>query len=360
MEKIIFECETITPMFLAGADGVTPELRAPSIKGALRFWWRAMNGHLKLDNLRNQESEIFGGTNPARRSAVSIKVKSHDRIEPFRLPRQDRNPGLAYLWYSNYLNNREGFHVRNFRIEFQSNNLNLLLQATDAFWLLQTFGAIGTRSRRCAGNFTVNSVSKTITDEIIFDPRTNDNMSYEQFLNDRLSSLSSRYKIEKSVTTTNFPVLASSMQYIVNTEFSDPLKAVEYIGSEFQQFRSRYQPDYSTVKQYIQNGDINSPVEKAAFGLPLSYRYRSLEGKGAQINTGDKDQNRSASSLILKIGYYHNHYYPIITNFNSDLFFSDDSIEISSREQKNVNISKPNSQIKNAFINQLSNVIELS
>jgi len=33
-------------MFLAGADGVTPELRAPSIKGAMRFWWRACNGHL--------------------------------------------------------------------------------------------------------------------------------------------------------------------------------------------------------------------------------------------------------------------------------------------------------------------------
>lgn len=36
-KKIIFECEVVTPMFLAGADGKTPELRAPSIKGAIRF-----------------------------------------------------------------------------------------------------------------------------------------------------------------------------------------------------------------------------------------------------------------------------------------------------------------------------------
>ncbi len=49
-------------MFLAGADGTTPELRAPSIKGALRFWWRAMNGHLSLEELRKQESDLFGNT----------------------------------------------------------------------------------------------------------------------------------------------------------------------------------------------------------------------------------------------------------------------------------------------------------
>ncbi len=30
MNTIKFECEIITPMFLAGADGKTPELRPPS------------------------------------------------------------------------------------------------------------------------------------------------------------------------------------------------------------------------------------------------------------------------------------------------------------------------------------------
>ncbi len=53
MKTIEFECETITPMFLAGADGKTPELRPPSIKGLMRFWWRAINGHLPLNNLKS-------------------------------------------------------------------------------------------------------------------------------------------------------------------------------------------------------------------------------------------------------------------------------------------------------------------
>ncbi len=72
MQTITFECEIITPMFLAGADGTTPELRAPSIKGALRFWWRAMNGHLSLSELKKREGEIFGDNN--NRSKFTINV----------------------------------------------------------------------------------------------------------------------------------------------------------------------------------------------------------------------------------------------------------------------------------------------
>lgn len=77
-------------MFLAGADGKTPELRAASIKGAMRFWWRALNGHYLIDSelnkdilyhtgLRDQESFIFGGAGGGKgegRSSFSIQVKN--------------------------------------------------------------------------------------------------------------------------------------------------------------------------------------------------------------------------------------------------------------------------------------------
>ena len=72
MHTITFTCETITPMFLSGANQDVPELRPPSIKGALRFWWRAMNGD--KPNMRDLETEIFGGAgdNKAVRSSFQI------------------------------------------------------------------------------------------------------------------------------------------------------------------------------------------------------------------------------------------------------------------------------------------------
>jgi len=41
MQEIKATYKIVTPMFLGGADH-EEEIRVPSIKGALRFWWRAL------------------------------------------------------------------------------------------------------------------------------------------------------------------------------------------------------------------------------------------------------------------------------------------------------------------------------
>lgn len=88
MKSITFTCETLTPMFLNGADGATPELRPPAIKAALRFWWRALNAHLPLSvspeaekngvkTLKSLESDIFGGSGDnIQRSNVIVRILS--------------------------------------------------------------------------------------------------------------------------------------------------------------------------------------------------------------------------------------------------------------------------------------------
>ncbi|MBN8586796.1 MAG: type III-B CRISPR module RAMP protein Cmr1 [Rhodothermia bacterium] len=80
-------------MFLNGADGETPELRPSSLKGAMRFWWRALNGHLQFTDrtetrndkttvlntgLKTRETLIFGGAGggkAAQRSSFSIQMR---------------------------------------------------------------------------------------------------------------------------------------------------------------------------------------------------------------------------------------------------------------------------------------------
>ena len=105
MRKIVFECETITPMFMYGADGKTAELRPASIKGVMRFWWRAMNGNLPLDELKKQEGEIFGSTE--KRSSFSIKIK-HDTFQGNSIPEKFKFR-IEFL-----LSNRCDFDVQSF------------------------------------------------------------------------------------------------------------------------------------------------------------------------------------------------------------------------------------------------------
>lgn len=69
-----FEVEVVTPMFLGGADVDGAELRPPSLKGMLRFWWRATCGDISHDEMVNKEAEIFGSTET--KSSVSISILS--------------------------------------------------------------------------------------------------------------------------------------------------------------------------------------------------------------------------------------------------------------------------------------------
>ncbi|MDX1909416.1 MAG: type III-B CRISPR module RAMP protein Cmr1 [Bacteroidia bacterium] len=151
METITFTCKIITPMFLAGADGSTPELRAASIKGALRFWWRACNGHLGLEEMRKRETEIFGGVqgeNGAQRSRLLLRILSD---EPLRTAKEQLVPHKPFM-------QQEAFTVG------QSFDVMLNLLPNDHFKieqvkaLFETFrllGGIGKRVRRGMGSMRI-------------------------------------------------------------------------------------------------------------------------------------------------------------------------------------------------------------
>ncbi len=148
MKTITFECETITPMFLSGADGITPELRPPSIKGAMRFWWRAMNGHLPLAELKKREGEIFGsGGEKASQSTFSITVNHamDTNSSPF-VPHKDFMKQMAFSI-------NQSFTVK---LLFKSDKY--VHDIGNLFVLVSFLGGFGKRSRRGMGSFIIKEI----------------------------------------------------------------------------------------------------------------------------------------------------------------------------------------------------------
>src|SRR2546421_3356377 len=78
MQEVTFTLQTITPMFLAGADQSKAELRAPSFRGEMRYWFRALLGGLVgtdqegLIKVRDAETHVFGATDTS--SAVQLRI----------------------------------------------------------------------------------------------------------------------------------------------------------------------------------------------------------------------------------------------------------------------------------------------
>ncbi|MCK4492953.1 MAG: type III-B CRISPR module RAMP protein Cmr1 [Methylococcales bacterium] len=71
-KKIIATYKIVTPMFIGDAEKNASDIRPSSVKGALRFWWRALNWGKYLENekgdevealkaLHEQEGILFGG-----------------------------------------------------------------------------------------------------------------------------------------------------------------------------------------------------------------------------------------------------------------------------------------------------------
>ena len=71
MKKTELYLETVTPMFLRGADNKTPELRPPSFKALFRYWWRTVQD-CDTDSLRKEEAKWFGSTD--RKSPFSLRI----------------------------------------------------------------------------------------------------------------------------------------------------------------------------------------------------------------------------------------------------------------------------------------------
>jgi CRISPR-associated protein Cmr1 len=97
-----YEVEFITPCFCAGADQSKAEVRAPSIRGQLRWWFRVLGGSYE------QEKRVFGGVHDraeckekgAMKSQVTIRVSGVQNGPGAEIPfSMNPNTEGAYIWY---------------------------------------------------------------------------------------------------------------------------------------------------------------------------------------------------------------------------------------------------------------------
>ena len=154
----------ITPAFLSGANQNQPEIRVPSIRGAIRWWLRVLGG------TPGQEASVFGGVHggaQASKAVVRVEAVQINRGETIRAP---QGTPRGYLYYfATVSGNKDGVHRTeqghyvapdsSFRLkvflrqELAEEDEALLLLAIDAFLAL---GSLGLRATRGCGAFAVS------------------------------------------------------------------------------------------------------------------------------------------------------------------------------------------------------------
>lgn len=326
MHEVSFKLETLTPLFLAGADQNEPELRAPSFRGVLRYWLRALlggclahNGSPVLADVVSQEAEVFGTTD--RGSSVLLRLQSNQMTqpEPFRRERRDVVTGQDYLFWSMAMQGQRrcyppggtftvtlSMHNRPMpadvaqRVQEVAHRKAIFDQAVASFWLLTYLGGIGSRSRRGGGSLGLVETSGW-EEEPRFQTSTTPE-GFHDFLSAGLSAarrLCTRHP-PAALRYADFDVLAPELCRIWILQDATPWttakQALEAIGSRLMAFRAEKEPDHAGVARWLTGSQIPT-VERAIFGLPIQFRYSS--GLSGFVQGAEHD--RRASPLLLRV-----------------------------------------------------------
>ncbi|MDW8231133.1 MAG: type III-B CRISPR module RAMP protein Cmr1, partial [Saprospiraceae bacterium] len=143
------------------------------MKGALRFWERAIARHWIFEEqrelpqklLRHDEELMGGAFTVQKKSEVSIEIH-HEPVTSSKNwlingnALRSKREGLKYLLFTLIVHNKEKEGIAPdfpFQVTFRckEGHENALEKNIAAFWTLTYFGALGTRARRGAGAFEV-------------------------------------------------------------------------------------------------------------------------------------------------------------------------------------------------------------
>lgn len=335
MNHLDFKCEVLTPLFLGGAEvRVRPELRAPSLRGAMRYWYRTLPGGAALSGLgglkasKQFEAEVFGETEKG--SAVTVLIHPEKpEIGTYQKDRAVRTAdgsflptGKDYLLWSMAASGRPGTpqyqpdreYIQpgsTFIAELRLRGLpkkDALEKAAAALWLVANLGALGSRANRGAGSIEIRS--ETPIGGLSFRPcNTLDEL--QQHLADGIRQclflISGSNEWRDFANPPEYDVLAPKVAEVWVVSHSaegwdTAMQALEGIGSQLRDYRSHRNPlgrsDHDAVLDWLESEGKAPQIKRAMFGLPIPFRY-SDGGPSDVIIPAQGD--RRASPLRIRI-----------------------------------------------------------
>lgn len=332
----------ITPMFLGGADpNNCAELRAPSINGALRFWWRAIDPDYRD---REHEARIFGGAGKGEGQAMFLLRVTRSREEKNDWPPKNyggfdapgSKNGMRYLSFPLKMGDNERKYIKpgtSFTLQLTFKTLPAIehyRRIVAALWLLGHLGGLGSRSRRGFGTLALQEwfVEGDTWPELTQLLPAHDAKSAEAWVSKfeaGITKLKEWLQPNATSPPDDHTVLNGKARfYLFNRGYGKvtkqcqengrPVKksyeaweaGLDAAGRAMQDFRQRWDlstpaSDYFNVRNHLVSkaaswrtkparapSSTTSPIaavpltnantpKRAAFGLPLTFRYGSIE-----------------------------------------------------------------------------------
>ncbi len=318
----------VTPLFCAGADSKTPEVRLPSFKGVLRYWWRALAWSrygADLGVLRRQEDRLFGSAGGGQSrvvmrlaSAPESPTISAGHVLEARSGAGVVGEGARYLGYgvmeafgSRKKGTKAGQLTRaclgapfDFTVEMRARHLDgqESTSLVNALVALGSLGGLGARSRKGYGSLVLRSL------HVNGEARWSGPCSMAE-LQRAIAALRSEQTDHRAGAYPEFTALSSRARHVLlSSTRREPLELLDLVGREMVRFRSWgrkgriFESQLDSEKKFRHDHDLmkgrqrRSHPRRIAFGLPHNYGQRKHE----QVGPAD-GLDRRASPLFIHI-----------------------------------------------------------
>lgn len=332
-ETKTYSIHLVTPLFGGGVEAGKNDpvtlIRGASIRGQLRFWWRASRGakFQSVTELGKREGEIWGTSKTP--SLVSIEVRNiqigkQDRCAEFE---PDRNRG-GVRSFPSFKSNFPGYALFPFQGKAKGGKVeeqpatatwtasfemivswpekeNIAKDIEAAMWAWVNFGGLGARTRRGCG---------TLFGEALAPP---DAQKLQAWYAEKLKE----YDVSLSKIPREWPTLP--LEFIVNPNAVEPLKAWNEVVKLLQDFRQGKEigrnsgssnrpgralwPEADSLRRITKQGSpqhkqsITTPENafpRAELGLPIIFHFQKDEISESELYP--EGSQRMASPLILK------------------------------------------------------------
>lgn len=345
--------KTITPMFggsaSAGQVDLVNPVRAASVRGHLRFWWRATAGARcsSLAELYKKESELWGNTEQQGKIRAEVEICSAGREESPQKP--------AYALFPFRDSGAKGCESVEFRLKLtytphasgnpasadQIAEIRAELETALAAWVM--FGGIGARTRRGCGSLDLVAGADGAdgTDDIqalTLSLAVNGSAKKPDQL---LTILPCRYFVGRSFKN-------ASAAWCEAVEIYQTFRQGVNVGrnegqSRNRPGRSRY-PEADTLRrwsgQHSLRHEPRHPVDgypRADLGLPIIFHFQGNELVDHTLQGRTTGRQRFASPVITKAIRYGSEYRPLIVMLDSPhVWENPDQIEIKGKKTKEV------------------------
>ncbi len=312
-EELRPEVTTLTPTYMGGPNQ-EPEIRVPSIKGLLRFWYRAID-----PDYRSKEGMVFGDAGNSGVSSFKMQIHKPAEYRKCHIgqPQQGssseaciaknlNSPGIDYLTFPFRMRGAGRDAIApNQRIVFR----HLFSKTTTssprwpvvkraliiAWWGLAVFGGFGARSRRGFGSFMITDISPSWNLSKLLSV-VKEKKSVQSWWQGLLSSYDKIKSYVGTFQTNDHLVLSPGTRILLlgrhGRGFGQWEFALDYFGEKLKDFRSGH-----SIERKIK------PEEKAAFGLPIV---------GSRLSVKGKDTERSASPILARVVRIGGEYYVLV------------------------------------------------